>query len=248
MSLRFAGSPAKSPGAKGSPKGIPKVRLACQIVGETANMRRKGLVDGSPIELPENIKSLLLSDNHLSDFMCVPGSDSVTWLDASRNPLQSLRGFPSFRRLKTADFADTPFSKGMNYRMALILVCPTLTVIDGVGVAPEERRAASAFPPECVDLVRSGWCGSLTAPAPEDIAALRRALAGRIIPGGFRSPRRSPARAPASEKTGRELTTPAAVLDTRPRGPASARGPAGTGRERRVVDPEVSPRRAPSLL
>lgn len=193
MSQRFQlTSPSKSPTKIKirSPMKSP-MRLSCHVYGDTASLAKKGIVNGSEIELDDNVTQLLLAGNQLKDFTGFPNHSRMEIVDVSDNPLQDIRGFPKLPRLRHIYVRNTPFSKSHNFRTALLLVCPSLNTINGVTVSTEERKFAATFPRECARLVRAGWCGSSSVPSDEEIVNIRRSLADKVVPGAHRSPRKN---------------------------------------------------------
>ena len=182
-------SPHKSPSKAKirSPMKSP-MRLSCHVYGDTASLSKKGITNGSEIELDDNVTQLLLANNQLKDFSGFQNHSRMEIVDVSGNPLQNLRGFPKYPRLRHIYVGNTPFAKTHNFRTALVLACPSLITINGVSVSTEERKFAASFPPECAGLVRAGWCGSSSIPSDEEIVNIRRSLADRLVPGAHRSP------------------------------------------------------------
>ena len=153
----------------------------CPDFGELTILSGKSIRSFNRLVIPPNIKSIDLSHNLITDFVCFHTGDSLESLDLSFNPIKSLRGFPNLLQisgrnassaytnhglLKNIKMNGTPFAKNQFYRIALIIVIGEKNVrtIDGERITAAERRIASTYAPEFAQLLRSGW--QITYPAP----------------------------------------------------------------------------------
>lgn len=121
-------------------------------------------------------KSLNVENNKLTDFKGLPALQHLTEFVFSNNPINTLFAFPSLPKLLTIVCNSTPLSNQEFFRIALILMCPSLHKINGEVVRSSERKVAKEYSPDCVSLVRSGWTVSYPPPTAQEIITIKRTL------------------------------------------------------------------------
>jgi hypothetical protein len=151
---------------------------------DTLVLNDRGIENRQLKNLPfgSEVKTVLLRENLIESFAGMPSSATLENLDLSGNPLLNLRGFPHFPHLISISVWNTPFGKCSSHRLALLLVCPSLRKINGIGVSPQEKRHAEAFPSDCINLVRAGWTGASTIPSEAQLRIIRRQLTDQWSP------------------------------------------------------------------
>lgn len=125
------------------------------------------------LDLKNEFKEINLSKNEIKDFLGFPSLANLHTLDLSENPIESLKGFPKMNSLSTIMIKNSPFSRSQFYRIGLLLVCPTLKIIDGQHVSNVERQLAKSYPVECQDLVRNGWIPKYPPPKENEFSKIR---------------------------------------------------------------------------
>lgn len=170
------------------------VGTVCPDFGDTTILSGKSIRSFNRLVIPPNVKTLDLSHNLITDFVGFNPGDSLEELDLSHNPIKSLRGFPNLLQitgrqasssftshglLKNVKMNGSPFSKNQFYRIALIIVIgeKNIRTIDGERITAAERRIASTYPPECAQLLRSGWQITYPAPPKSDLPKIKAQLA-----------------------------------------------------------------------
>jgi hypothetical protein len=178
-------SPLSSEKALGSPDFQFRGRFGSHQVLDTLNLSRKSINSKllANIWLGNDVRKLLLSKNSIDTLMGLRPSDALEVLDVSGNKLlKNLLGFPKFPQLKSIAVQKTAFAQSSMHRITCILVCPTLTHIDGLKISPDEKKFANLFPRGCASLVRAGWTCTPNPPAPQEIRVIRRQLTDLLTP------------------------------------------------------------------
>jgi hypothetical protein len=183
--LMPGGSPLSAEKALSSPDFRYRGRFGSRQLRDTLNLSRQSINSEllPKILLGSDVKRLLLSYNSIDTLFGLRPSDALEALDVSGNRLlKNLLGFPKFPQLKSIAVQKTPFAQSTTHRIACILVCPTLTQIDGFKVSPEEKKFAKSFPQGSASLIRAGWTCTPSPPAPQEIRVIRRQLTDLLTP------------------------------------------------------------------
>ena len=146
------------------------------VFGTSLFMSNKGLTSFSQLSFNHELKEINLSNNEFIDFYGFPTLPNLTLLDLSKNPIASLKGFPSFPKLDAIVLKGTPVSRNEYYRIGLILLCPSIKIIDGTFVTLNERQLAKKYPSECRNLIRVGWNPKYPPPNPSEFVKIRASL------------------------------------------------------------------------
>ena len=134
------------------------------------------LLSFTDLKIDPKTKYLDVQHNCLVDFKGLPSLQMLEELNCSYNDIQNLYCFPPLPKLKKIECAHTPFSATECYRIALLLICPSLHSIDKEMVKTCERRVAKEFNSECVHLLRSGWILRYPPPTRDQIIGIKRKL------------------------------------------------------------------------
>jgi len=112
--------------------------------------------------------------------MGCPNLSHLQTIDLSQNPLSSLKGFPTFKSLQTINVEKTPFAKHQYYRIALIILCNSLRVINGDRITASERNVAHQYSSEFIGLIRSGWIPTYPPPKAEQMSKIRAEISSQL--------------------------------------------------------------------
>lgn len=135
------------------------------------------LVSFEDIEIPSRTREIDLSGNMICSFIGLGDLTRLEILTLTDNCFSSFAGFPRFPRLHKMTITGNNSICGMQfYRIALLVLCPTLRIIDGERVRTEEVRVAKEYNAEHASLIRSGWKIAYPPPNARNIGALKRAI------------------------------------------------------------------------
>ena len=176
---------------------IPKEKKISEAQFAFANKiihAKRGLKSFDLLKIPQNAKEIDVSGNQLTDFDGLANLRDLETFNIAENKFESFLRFPHLPHLKNISVAGNPVARNQYYRTALLILCPTLHVIDGDVVRPNEHKIAKMYPPECASLLRTGWKIAYPPPKDTEVAEIKKGLMLTA------SPRRSPARAPTSPR------------------------------------------------
>lgn len=142
---------------------------------------KKDLLSFTDLQIPETTKDVNVSQNKLTDFTGLNALKHLESLDVSHNRIKSLSGFPHLPHLRSINVLGNEIMKNQFIRVALVVVCPTLRVINGEAVRPNELRIVKEYNAEHAALLRSGWSIAHPAPPPAEVLKIKKALAAKIV-------------------------------------------------------------------
>ena len=142
---------------------------------------KKDLTSFSDLQIPESTQDVNVSYNKLTDFTGLNALKSLESLDVSHNRIKSLAGFPHLPRLRSINVLGNEIMKNQFIRIALVVVCPTLRVINGDPVRPNELRIVKEYNADHAALLRSGWNVAHPAPPPAEVVKIKKALSAQLV-------------------------------------------------------------------
>ena len=141
---------------------------------------KKDLCSFREIQIPETVKDLDVSHNQITDFAGLGSLKQLESLNVSFNKIKNFSGFPYFTHLRSVNIVGNDVAKNMFARVALIILCPTLRVINGENIRPNEQRMAKEYKPEHAALLRAGWTIKYPAPSAADMAKIKKEIASEF--------------------------------------------------------------------
>lgn len=170
-------------GTLAAPGGPTDARLVTEPVFEFANKlfhKKRELTSFANLLIHPGTREIDVSSNLITDFNGLPGLKDLETLNVANNRIESFQGFPHFTHLAKITVTGNPVAKNDYHRIALLMICPTLKVINGEYVSPNEMKIVKEYPKECVALVRAGWQIKYPPPKPGDLPKLKKGIAKSV--------------------------------------------------------------------
>jgi hypothetical protein len=104
-----------------------------------------------------NLKILILKNSPLKSLATLPPLPKLKTIIADKSQIEVLTGLGTHPRLTSLSLAKTPVSQTPNFRLAVLILIPKLSNINGIAVTQSERHASEAYPPIAKQLVNKGW-------------------------------------------------------------------------------------------
>ena len=194
---RFSRAPSASRGAVVPPRnnGLSRTGLLASVAsGEESKIvtepayeysnkiihPRKELDSFANLLIHQNTREIDVSGNLLTDFNGLPSLRHLETLNVSKNKILSFQGFPHFTHLTNINVTGNPVAKNEYHRIALLIICPSLKVINGEYVRPNELSIVKTYPRECSELLRAGWQLKYPPPKQSDIPKLKKEIAKSV--------------------------------------------------------------------
>lgn len=175
----------------------PDARQVTEPVFEFSNKiihPKKELTSFANLLIHQSTREIDVSRNWITDFNGLPSLNHLETLNVSNNRIESFQGFPHFTHLAKITITGNPVARNEYHRIALLMICPTLKVINGDYVSPNELKIVKEYPRECASLVRAGWQIKYPPPKAEDIPKLKKGIAKSV------AVRREPAKVVAAPR------------------------------------------------
>ena len=141
---------------------------------------KRDLCSFRDLDVPDSVKDLDVSHNQLSDFTGLASLKQLESLNVSFNKIKTFTGFPYFSRLRSINVVGNDVAKNMFVRVALIVLCPTLRVINGENVRPNEQRMAKEYTAEQGSLLRAGWTIQYPPPSEKELGRIKKEIASQF--------------------------------------------------------------------
>lgn len=129
---------------------------------------RKKLASITDLDIPPSTKELTVAHNLLTNLNGLGSAKDLEVLDVSNNKLRSLLNFPYLPKLRSINVqGNIDLMRNEFYRVGLVVLYPTLRMINGDIIRPNELRIAKEYTGEHAALLRAGW--QLKYPPPKGI-------------------------------------------------------------------------------
>lgn len=117
------------------------------------------------------IKILDISGNFsIESLEGLPYLPNLHIFNADLTQISTFKNFKSIRHATKVSFRDTPISKLLNYRLAiLIIIGKKLISIDGQAISNSLQQKYAQYPPIAGDLINNGWDVEYPCPSQEKL-------------------------------------------------------------------------------
>ena len=153
-------------------KEWPAKALQCLKTSSCVNLEGEHIDDLSRLGQPKMMRQLNLSYVQIPSIEGLKPLPNLETFIADGSQISSLANFSAISGIRKLSLRQTPVSRDPQFALSVLLVCPSLTSLNGRQISETTRTRAERYPDTGRRLVDNGWMAEWPAPDDDKFAEL----------------------------------------------------------------------------